>query len=233
MYLSERYPLTSRMAWLSSTPSCAAPSRAVDCGADAASGVDSDSDSEVGRVVCEHCNCGGHEDCMLLCDGCNTGYHMYCLSPPLERVLDSPDAHNALLAAYASSGQVERALRAVMAMQRAGPPPDVATYGAVVAACLKTNQWDRALGVVEALVSGTGVTPNEAIFNSLLKAAAEAGDKATARIDDVRELMLRWQEQSARRRGHAGCATSRSNKVGTSWPRLHGPDNELLFVVGA
>ena len=119
--------------------------------------------------------------------------------PPLERVLDSPDAHNALLAAYASSGQVERALRAVMAMQRAGPPPDVATYGAVVAACLKTNQWDRALGVVEALVSGTGVTPNEAIFNSLLKTAAEAGDKATARIDDVRELMLRWQEQSARR----------------------------------
>lgn len=44
-------------------------------------------DKSVLNARCSICRRKGDAEHMLLCDGCDKGFHMYCLKPPISKVL--------------------------------------------------------------------------------------------------------------------------------------------------
>ena len=54
-------------------------------------------------------------------------------------------------------------------MRGAGITPDVISYNAAISACSRGQQWQRALGLLEAL-RAAGITPNVVRYSAAISA---------------------------------------------------------------
>lgn len=87
--------------------------------------------------------------------------------------------YSALVSAYASGGEWERAEAALEAMQKAGVEANVVTYSALIGAYEKGGQWARADAAFEDMQTA-GLTPNISTYNPLLNLLWQSGRRRRA-----------------------------------------------------
>merc|ERR1712183_591563 len=65
-------------------------------------------------------------------------------------------------------------------MQEEGVTPDIITYNALISACAKRNQLEKAMEVFDALREHEGVVPDIITYNALISACAMASQPEKA-----------------------------------------------------